>query len=231
MEKKIPLLVLRLEGVMQSWGEHSKWDYRDSASMPTKSGIIGLIGCAMGVKRGEKRLVELSEGLELAVRADRPGRGIVDFNTVQSMKLLNAQGKHRGKQGKYSTLVTYRTYLQDACFIVAIKGDLSLLQEIEQALWHPKWPVYLGRKSCVPSCPVCVGLTEEYSSLSKAMQGIPLVEKRLYDGSSVLVEYEDIQEVGGGVMIERQDRLSGERRFLNRTVVRMVQPREQEGHG
>ena len=232
LEKKIPILVLRLEGVLQSWGEHSKWDYRDSAGMPTKSGVIGLIGCAMGLERGEKRLVELSEGLQLAIRADRSGREVTDFHTVQSKNLLNAQGKHRGKQGEYSTLVTYRTYLQDACFTVAMTGEKSLLKEIEQALWHPKWPVYLGRKSCVPSRPVCDGLTEEYESLVQAMYGIPLAKEHLYDDrDSVLVEYEDVQEADGGTTMERQDRLTGARYFRSRTVMRKAHAREQEGKG
>lgn len=232
LEKKIPILVLRLEGVLQSWGEHSKWDYRDSASLPTKSGIVGLIGCAMGLERGEKRLVELSEALHLAVRADRSGREVTDFHTVQSKNLLNAQGKHRGKQGEYSTLVTYRTYLQDACFTVAMTGEKSLLEEIEQALWHPKWPVYLGRKSCVPSRPVCDGLTEEYESLVQAMYGIPLAKEHLYDDrDSVLVEYEDVQEADGGTTMERQDRLAGARYFRSRTVMRKAHAREQEGKG
>ena len=93
----IPILVLRLEGILQSWGEHSKWDYRDSAPMPTKSGVIGLIGCAMGLEREDARLQQLSDSLQMAVRADRPGRELTDFQTVRSTSLLNAQGKHRGK--------------------------------------------------------------------------------------------------------------------------------------
>lgn len=36
------ILLLRLEGLLQSWGEHSRWDHRDSSDMPTKSGVIGL---------------------------------------------------------------------------------------------------------------------------------------------------------------------------------------------
>ena len=39
----IPILVLRLDGLLQSWGEHSKWDFRDSASM-AKTAICGKKG-------------------------------------------------------------------------------------------------------------------------------------------------------------------------------------------
>ena len=48
MEERKTILVLRLEGPLQSWGENAKWDFRDSSTMPTKSGIVGLLGCAMG---------------------------------------------------------------------------------------------------------------------------------------------------------------------------------------
>ena len=43
MAENKKLLVLCLEGVLQSWGEDAKWDIRDSSDMPTKSGIVGLI--------------------------------------------------------------------------------------------------------------------------------------------------------------------------------------------
>ena len=33
------LLVLRLEGVLQSWGEDAKWDTRGSASFPQNPGL------------------------------------------------------------------------------------------------------------------------------------------------------------------------------------------------
>ena len=89
----IPILVLRLEGVLQSWGERSKWDYRDSAILPTKSGIVGLLGCALGLERNDSRLAKLNHSLHMAVRADRQGTEMVDFHTVRSMELLNAPQK------------------------------------------------------------------------------------------------------------------------------------------
>ena len=81
------LLFLRLEGVMQSWGEHSKWDERDSALMPTKSGVIGLIACALGYRRGDPRIVDLSHKLTMAVRADRPGESTIHFSDAKAVRL------------------------------------------------------------------------------------------------------------------------------------------------
>ena len=64
------LLILRLEGALQSWGENSKWDARDTAALPTKSGIVGLLACALGWERGDARIAELYDTIQIAVRAD-----------------------------------------------------------------------------------------------------------------------------------------------------------------
>lgn len=37
-----------LEGPLQSWGVNSKYGRRDTLQFPTKSGILGIILCAMG---------------------------------------------------------------------------------------------------------------------------------------------------------------------------------------
>ena len=223
----IPILVLRLEGLLQSWGEHSKWGYRDSASMPTKSGVIGLIGCAMGLERGDEKLRTLSDALHMAVRADRPGREVMDFQTVQSKEFLNAEGKNLAKKGGYHTIITYRTYLQDAFFTVALTGDAQCLQEIADAFRHPKWPIYLGRKSCVPSRPVCEGVTEDYASLSDAIRELPFEDENRRDKEKhVLIETDILpQETGNGSRIERQDVIAGLRHFRSRTAVRQTMER------
>ena len=76
------VLILRLEGALQSWGTRSRFDNRDSGFMPTKSGVIGFIACAMGLPRGDDRILELDAALRMGVRADRPGTMMVDYQTV-----------------------------------------------------------------------------------------------------------------------------------------------------
>lgn len=177
--KTIPILLLRLEGPLQSWGERSKWDYRDTASFPSKSGIVGLIGCAMGLERDDPRLGELCSQIRIAVRADRPGELITDYHTVSADQILNAEGK---KRSVGNTIVTHRAYLQDASFLAAITladptGDIARLKEIAHALEAPVWTMYLGRKSCVPSVPLIARLTEAYGSLEEALTKEPLAKR------------------------------------------------------
>jgi len=44
-------LLLKLAAPMQSWGLASKFDTRDTAREPTKSGVIGLLAAALGINR------------------------------------------------------------------------------------------------------------------------------------------------------------------------------------
>lgn len=192
------IILLRLEGALQSWGEHSKFDYRDSAEMPSKSGIVGMIGCAMGLKRGSIRLEEISKNIQIAVRCDRKGKLYVDYHTVTAEKtILNAQGKPRCK-----TIVTYRTYLQDASYLVAIKTSQELALEIDYAFKNPYWSIYLGRKSCVPSAPVYAGIAAQYHTLEEAMNQHPLA-KRPSEPDKIFYEIESIDGSG----YERMDEL------------------------
>ena len=98
MAENPKLLMLRLEGVLQSWGESSKWDYRDSALMPTKSGIVGLIACAMGLERGNPEIDAIFDAITLAVRADRPGVRMTDYHTASGGCFYHFTIKKEGTQ-------------------------------------------------------------------------------------------------------------------------------------
>lgn len=162
------LLLLYLEGALQSWGLRSRWDVRDTGDEPTKSGIIGLLGCALGYKRGDARLESLDGALRLGVRIDRPGTKIVDFQTVQGV-MRTAEGKFKGKPGDPETIVSPRVYLQDAAFLAVLDGPNELLEECADAVQHPRWPIFLGRKACVPSRPVFEDLTDRYADMRDAL--------------------------------------------------------------
>ena len=173
-ENNMNLIVLRLEGVMQSWGESSKWNHRASSRMPTKSGVIGMIACAMGLEREDNANVELNNAITMAVRADRPGKLVTDFQTVTGFPLLTIDGKPRSNG---NTFISRREYLQDACFTVILKVDAGWADRIIEALQNPVWPIYLGRKSCIPSRPILVENTTEYDSLRDALLHYPASER------------------------------------------------------
>jgi len=152
-------LLIRLEGPMQSWGYRSRFDFRDTALEPTRSGVIGLICAAMGIARGED--ISRFDALRMGVRVDKEGRPERDYHTA--LDVIEADGKG------HSTVVSVRDYLADASFTVGLESsDKSLLEEIAAALQRPKWPLFLGRRAfplaSLPLAPDCIkpGSLEEW---------------------------------------------------------------------
>jgi CRISPR system Cascade subunit CasD len=76
---------------------------------------------------------------------------LLDFHTAGGGGL---GGVPVAKGGSRRTVVTRRIYLQDAAFLVGLEGERSLLEEINDALRAPQWPLGLGRRSCPPIPPV-----------------------------------------------------------------------------
>jgi CRISPR system Cascade subunit CasD len=135
-------LLLKLSAPLQSWGADSKFDRRDTRRVPTKSGVIGLLACALGWGR-EHDLEQLCK-LKFGVRVDQEGDLLRDFQTVESQK---------------SKYVTNRYYLADWKFTAGLESDdEAFLHELETALKNPKWPLFLGRRSCPPAEPVVIGV-------------------------------------------------------------------------
>ncbi|MCR4318387.1 MAG: type I-E CRISPR-associated protein Cas5/CasD [Planctomycetes bacterium] len=168
-------LFLRLEAPLQSWGLQGKLVFRDSAREPTKSGVVGLLACALGRKRWES-VSDLAE-LEMGVRVDREGALTRDYHTVGAkIGIIQADAskgiKHTASTGEIETLISVRMYLSDASFLVALRGDPDTIRNCADAAQDPEWPIYLGRKSCPPSVPPYVG-TAHFDDLKSAIASIP----------------------------------------------------------
>ena len=142
-------LLLRLAAPMQSWGRASKFDRRLTEQEPTRSGVIGLIACAMGIQRESS--LSLFNSLRFGVRIDQSGRLGVDYQIAQDTT----------KKKNINPWVTYRYYLLDAVFLAAIEGEREFLLSIQQALSHPAFPMFLGRRSCPPAGPLILGIRDK----------------------------------------------------------------------
>ncbi|QAY71391.1 type I-E CRISPR-associated protein Cas5/CasD [Xylanimonas protaetiae] len=150
-------LLLRLSGPMQAWGESSRFARRGTEKAPTKSGVIGLLAAARGLRRTDP-LEELLS-LRFGVRVDQPGRVERDFHTT------------RTADGTRSFPLTERFYLTDATFVAAVEGEQGLIDALDDALRHPAFPLYLGRRSCPPVGPVTLGTRD--ASLWAALHAEP----------------------------------------------------------
>lgn len=166
-------LFLRLEGLMQAWGDQqSKFVVRRTAEAPTKSGVIGMLCAALGVSRSEagKKWLQKLGALRMGVRMDSPGVRWWDYHTVGAgMQMRVAEGEGKTKPG---AMLTRREYLCDASFLVALQGRPGLIAELEAAMKAPKWTIYLGRKSCIPSRPLLEHPSGDFQDVLSALQGV-----------------------------------------------------------
>lgn len=136
-------LLLRLAAPLQSWGEESKFETRRTLPYPTKSGVIGMLAASLGLPR-DSSLDELI-GLRFGVRIDKEGELMRDYHTVQAEK----------------PYITERYYLSDAVFLAGLEGERRQLEELENALKAPVFPLYLGRRSCPPTMPLVLGIRDK----------------------------------------------------------------------
>lgn len=145
-------LLLRLSAPLQSWGSNSLYDRRETDSMPTKSGVIGILAAALGVKREELKqskevLAELAK-LHFGVRVDLAGTKVEDFQITQMGNKINSN-------------LSYRAYLSDAIFLVGLCcEDAGYLKKLEYALKNPQFPLFLGRRACPPTQPLVLGIRD-----------------------------------------------------------------------
>lgn len=169
-------LVLRLAGPLQSWGDRSAFNRRETRPEPTKSGILGLLAAAAGRAR-EAPLDDLL-GLRLGVRVDQPGSLLRDYHTVSDYRGrplpqagVSAKGIQKPTSPAKYTHVTQRFYLQDAVFVAALQGPAALMEALAEAVQRPAFPLALGRRSCAPTQPLFLAVRPE--PLEEVLQAEP----------------------------------------------------------
>lgn len=165
-------LILKLDGVMQAWGDHTYEDYRPTVNFPTRSGLLGLLSACMGIERSDvEGLAALDKSLFFSVRADSErATKLTDFHTV-----MNARKVDIRKSGEYP-VVSRREYLCDAKFTVAVelaKYANVTLEVIESALKQPVYTPVLGRRSCPISRPLLTNIVEAVDALAALDQFKP----------------------------------------------------------
>lgn len=150
-------LILKLQGPMQAWGEHTFEGLRPSANFPSRSGVLGLLGACLGIRRNEPdRLQQLADSVGIAVRQDdvknRRMLKITDYHTVK-----DARADYIGKEKPHETIQTWREYLLDAHFTIAVWNHTDAviqLDDLESSVKQPFFTPYLGRRSCPLSRPL-----------------------------------------------------------------------------
>ncbi len=177
-----PYVLLWFEAPLQSWGADSKFGRRDTLKFPSKSGVLGMVCSALGAGGEQTELLARFASLDMQVISYRKtnakgekrdkepllrdfqmvGSGYDDSNPWEDLLIpKKADGSRPNGAG---TKMTYRYYLQDAVFAVALQVPSDLADEIVSALQSPHWDVYLGRKTCIPTELVYQGVFQSIDS-------------------------------------------------------------------
>lgn len=185
-------LILKLQGVMQAWGEHTFEGLRPSTNFPTRSGLVGLLAACLGIDRNDQQQQQVLAGSFLyAVRQDNDNTGrnvikITDYHTVK-----DAREDYVGLKS-HKTIITQREYLLDASFTVAIwntKNAAYSLDQLQDAVCRPHYTPFLGRRSC----PINRPLFENRVQAINADEALKLIEPV----SGVIYSEEDLPEIAG----------------------------------
>ena len=203
-------LLLWIEAPLQSWGADSKFGRRDTLNFPTKSGIAGLLLCALGESGEQKELLSrlaplkqtvVSYALTQKSKEDAPqkvdrepllrdfhmvGSGYDDANPWETLLIPKTSAGKKAVGG--GTKMTYRYYLQDARFAVVPEVPAELAKSFAEAMQNPVYDLYLGRKNCAPTDFIYRGAFEhEEAALQNADEiaqekGLMIEDFRVVDG-------------------------------------------------
>ncbi len=183
------ILLMRLRAPMMSFGAPIVDSLGVIQPYPALSMVCGLLGNALGYHhRDADKLTRLQGRLRFAVRQDLAGRRLRDFQTAdlgQDFMLSNRAwttsgvlDERAGGSAKTGTHIRKRDYWVDAAYTLAVglegEGEPSL-EALDGALRYPARPLFIGRKPCVPSERISMGLTQA-DSLVHALRRAPLAK-------------------------------------------------------
>lgn len=163
-------LMLALEGPLAAFGAEMVDARGPVRDWPGASLLTGLLANALGWHRGERaRHQALQDRLRFAVRIDRGGSRIRDFQTAmlaKDDKGWTTLGQPEGRKG--ATYDTPHIRERDVFADLAVSVSLALepaadspdLDALAAALDRPARPLFLGRKPCLPARPILAGIVE-----------------------------------------------------------------------
>ncbi len=192
-------ILLKMAGPLQSWGTGSHFESRKTDRYPSKSAVIGLIAASFGYRRdADEEIAQLNE-LDFAVRIDQPGRLLRDYHTA---------AKYKPNGSFERTYVTNRYYLEDAVFVAALgHKDEDFMNRIQDALHHPYFQPFLGRRSLPLPADFFLGVTTE--SVIDSLCKVPWQASKWFQkGKQPRLDlYCDAELIPSAPQMVRQDRV------------------------
>lgn len=155
-------LLFTLYAPMGSFGEVAVGERRMSWARPGRSAVLGLVAAAQGTERTDEVAHQrLEDGLHYAVRTDAPGRPFIDYHTAQTPKARRgrtfATRREELESEALNTVLSAREWRTDSFFTAALwprQGRTIDLDDIAECFRHPRFVLYLGRKSAPLGLPL-----------------------------------------------------------------------------
>lgn len=177
-------LLLRLHAPLIAFGGETIDNFGVIRDFPALSMVTGLLANALGWRREDCELHDrLQNRLLLGARLNTPVQRLTDFQTAQlgsndkGWTTWGIPEERRGGAGTYAgPHLRYRDYHADLDVLVALRlsppEQFPTLDDLADALDHPARPLFIGRKSCLPSKRIFAGWIEADSVL-QALQLAP----------------------------------------------------------
>ena len=151
---------------------------------PTVSQATGLLANALGYHHGQfHHLQALQDRLQIASILVQEGHELEDYQTVDLGQphlrspawTTHGRTEHRaGGDARFGTHIRFRRYRADASVLTAISLFLPEAQptihDLSAALKAPVRPLFIGRKACLPSARMVVGIIEQADDLQDALK-------------------------------------------------------------
>jgi CRISPR system Cascade subunit CasD len=179
-------LILILEGALSAYGGEMVDARGPVRDWPGASLLTGLFANALGYNRAQRAAhARLQARIDFAVRIDRPGERMQDYQTAQlahSDQGWTTRGTPEGREGGASTYksphIRWRDYFADSRTIVALAlrdaAEVPTLDDLAAALSEPARPLFLGRKPCLPTRPILEKVVEAADPLDAITMMDPL---------------------------------------------------------
>lgn len=174
------ILLLRFDAPLMSFGGVMVDQHGPTERFPGLSLLAGLFGNALGYRHGDAEALEaLQDRIEYAARWDVEPEPLLDYHTVDlgQAKMrepgwtTRGEPEHRagGPAAAFGTHIRYRHYWANGLMTVAVAllgGQQPGIDDLANALNEPARPLFLGRKTCLPSAPLLLGKVDAEHVLS-----------------------------------------------------------------
>ena len=157
-------LIFQIYAPFTSWGEPAVGEVRHSNIIPSRSALLGLVSAALGIRRDDNQIDHFNQHYHFAIRPFIANNSwFRDFHTVQAPRANKKQvwytrfDEIRQNPLELETLLSQREYYNDVYYQIVMTETENApysLEQIQQALLKPVFPLYAGRKNSPLSLPL-----------------------------------------------------------------------------